>query len=108
LLVTFIIHLHYTVNVVILCQLIKRFFFVFREKGMLLWQSKKNRSTCFDSHELLLFSSRFGLSFLILTTIAIVSRPYNAAINAYHLHLRVSIAYEGISAIEFERGDLAK
>jgi len=106
LLVTFIIHLHYTVNVVILCQLIKRFFFVFREKGMLLWQSKKNRSTCFDSHELLLFSSRFGLSFLILTTI--VSRPYNAAINAYRLHLRVSIAYEGISSKEFERGDLAK
>jgi len=69
--------------------------------------SKKNRSTCFDSHELL-FSSRFELSFLILTTIAIVSRPYNAAINAYRLHLRISIAYEGISAKEFERGDLAK
>jgi len=88
LLVTFIIHLHCTVNVIILYQVIKRFFFVLsREKGMLLWQSKKKR---------------------VLTTIATVSRPYNAAINAYRLHLRVSIAYEGISAKEFERGDLAK
>ena len=75
------------------------FFFVLAEKGIFYGNRKKiawQSSTWFDFHELLLFPSRFGLSFLVLTTIATVSRPYNAAINAYQLHLCVSIAYEGI------------
>lgn len=103
--VTLIIHLRYIVNTVIICQSIKRFFQFFvlnRTEEILLRRLRKNRLTRLDviwlSWTIVLLSfHRFGLSsFYFYGDRYTLSRPHNAAINAYRLRA-LRVCDEGVS-----------